>query len=265
MANASRPRKSSALKTSSRGLSPKGTVPVSAGIRNRANAQLNKSPKVDPLELYVTLVAGAENLSVNAARALLRLRRAQLAARDGARGALLRMETGKNGLDLIASVAKSQLFEDFRSLILLELLDSFPQNTHFLRLFLQGGELGNNDLEFIARGGDGGSIWPGIRGNIGWYPDRTIDWVSAKPVLESIAQGLLRHRKSKLPRSEHCPICGALAYAWQTGERLCNHCETRWPGERATLPSIGSNLEPFDARPLVALVRELEIPVPMAH
>jgi hypothetical protein len=207
------------------------------------------APNVDPLELFVTLVAGAENLSVNAARALLRLRRAQLAARDGAKGALLKLELRDEKLDLLATVGKSQLLPDVFKLMVLELMESFPARTGQLRRLLRGGPIGP-DLRLVA---------PGCEERIFDQDDvaASILWASAKPILESLAAGLLRHRKSPLPKSNNCPLCGGRAYGKQRRKLLCGLCETRWQGDEKA-QSIEADLEAFHAQPLVELVRNLE-------
>jgi hypothetical protein len=48
-----------------------------------------------------------------------------------------------------------------------------------------------------------------------------------------------------------------MPYARQGRNMLCSHCESRWPG-KAQVATIEKDLQTFDARPLVALVRELE-------
>ena len=245
MANASRPRKSSQPKTSSRGLSPKGTVPVSAGIKNRANAQLNKSPKVDPLELYVTLVAGAENLSVNSARALLRLRRAQLAAQIGAKGALVKVELRDGLLDIESSVACSPLLRDFFNLIVLQLVEDFPARSSDLRALL-GAEKGGLDLSSLVR----------ARNESGWHEVMSATAAkynlatpllygtlatASEPIYAAIGAAMLRHRQEPLAKSDYCPICDGTAYAIQGRNYLCDRCAIAWPWLEEACPCCFSD------------------------
>lgn len=102
MANASRPGKSSAPRTSR--LSRQGA-----------------------LELEVALVAGEHDLGVRAARGLLRLRQAQLTAMQGAKGALVRLELDGPRPDFRASALRSPLLRDFFTLIALQLIDDLTK------------------------------------------------------------------------------------------------------------------------------------------
>ncbi len=111
MANASRPGKSSAPRTSR--LSRQGA-----------------------LELEVALVAGEHDLGVRAARGLLRLRQAQLTAMQGAKGALVRLELDGPRPDFRASALRSPLLRDFFTLIALQLIDDFPGQARSIRSLL---------------------------------------------------------------------------------------------------------------------------------
>jgi Protein involved in formate dehydrogenase formation len=251
VAKGSRPRKSSQPKTSSRGLSPKGTVPVSTSAPIRSSRNSNKPPAIDPLELFVTLVAGEENLSVNEARALLRLRRAQLAAREGAKGALLKLELNNGKLDLLATVGQSQLLPDVFKLMVLEFMDSFPARTRQLRALLRAPSLESN-LQLVTPDRVAHSREDS-------HVPQSIFWAAAKPILESLAAGLLRHRKAALPVSDVCPLCGGHPYGRQGAHLLCALCETRWRGKNDSAPILGTGLEAFHTQPLLALIRKLSV------
>lgn len=244
MANASRPKKSSQRKTSSRGqrgLSPKGTVPVSTG-----SAKRRTRPKVDPLELYVTLVAGAENLSVSAARGLLHLRQTVIAAQKAARGALIKLELDEDGkIDWWDSAAKAPVLRDIVSLLLLQLIDDFPLHAPASRRLLAN----------IQRRVDVSNSAFDVRGKMIRDTDRGLScpdpWKNAAQkariddsilvrlsllaiggVREMMAASMRIHRKRRLAKSNHCPVCAAMPYATKADQFLCSWCETRWPASR---------------------------------
>lgn len=221
MANASRPKKSSQRKTSS-----------STGLPARGAA-------VDPLELYVALVAGAENLSVTAARGLLRMRQAVQFAQQAAKGALVKLDLDADGeIEWYSSAARAPLLRDFMCLLLLRTIDDFPQHAPAVRRLLAR----------IRRGFDMNEYAFQLREQIRKGPPCTDPWDRAltKPrideailtriapvavwaVREMAAAALRAHSKKRWGRGKRCPVCGAMAYARQGARFLCESCETRWP------------------------------------
>lgn len=190
------------------------------------------------LELYVTLVAGEAGLGVSEARALLRLRRAQLAARDGAKGALVKLALRDGRPDLAATAAGSPLLRDLYRLMVLELLDCFPSRARLLRRLLHedpAPELPATPVTLQHR----------------------IARVAAAPIIEAVAEGLLRHRKSRPAPSPDCPVCGSAPYARHGKSLACPLCETRFSGPARTLPRLDAALGAFHAAPLLELVHTL--------
>lgn len=218
MANASRPKKSSLPRTSS-----------STGLPARAAA-------VDPLELFVTLVAGEENLSVNEARALLRLRRAQLAARDGAKGALVRVALqGNQRFDLKSSASSSVLLEDFFSLVLLQLIEDFPSRERELRALLHAKRKGmdiipvsqavwSTDSALAERWVTTARRFGVDAGLLGG-----VVAVAMHPLFEAIGSSISRHTRKAILSGQDCPICGAPPYCWHGNNYRCCICESAWP------------------------------------
>lgn len=230
MANASRPRKSSQRKTSS-----------STGLPARAAT-------FDPLELYVTLVAGAENLSVTAARGLLHLRQAVIAAQKAAKGALIKLELYKDGdPDWYATAAKAPILRDIVSLLCLQLIDDFPTHAPALRRLLSqiqsGFDVCKQAFESRARlirwaKSDSNEPPPdqwkdaAKKSRIDQSLLIHLSPVAVFAVKEMIAASMRLHRQQWMRSGRSCPICAGLPYARQGDQFLCKGCETRWPASK---------------------------------
>ncbi len=228
MAKGSRPRKSSQRKTSSRAATKRHGRPARA---------------VDPLELYVTLVAGADNLSITAARGLLHLRQAVISAQRAAKGALIKLELDEDGdIDWYNSAAKAPLLRDIFSLLCLQLIDDFPLHAPAVRRVLSRIRRGFDVCKFAFEMREqmiraAGSNRPS--------PDRWKDAANKIRIDESIiallspvavwairemtAASLRLHRKRRLVRGKRCSTCKGMPYARQGSRFLCGACETRWP------------------------------------
>lgn len=225
MAKGSRPRKSSASKTSS-----------STGLPARGAA-------VDPLELYITLVAGAENLSVTAARGLLHLRQSVIAAQKAAKGALVKLELDEDGdIEWYNSAAKAPLLRDIFSLLCLQLIDDFPLHAPAVRRILSRIQRGFDVCRFAFEMREQMIRAARINRPIPdpWKKaankariDESI-LVRLSPVAmwairEMTAASLRLHKKRRLGRGKRCSICKGTPYARQGDRFLCMACETRWP------------------------------------
>ncbi|CAG0951175.1 hypothetical protein PLCT2_00203 [Planctomycetaceae bacterium] len=270
MANASRPRKSSPPKIS-RGLSPKGTVPVSAKASaatfsektkphhasrwNQSKPQSNQLKRgqsplgtVPSLELFVTLVAGAENLSVNAARGLLHLRQAVLAAQQGAKGALIKLELYDDGtIDWAESALRSPVFRDVFCLLCLQIIDDFSTHREAVRRVLVR----------IKRGFMPGAHMIALREKLCRWTNRSnkpipdpfeearrkngiddllvlkLSFVVWQAVEELIAASMRRHQVAPPRRTIRCPICRlGKPFARLGSNFICSSCETRWPAAK---------------------------------
>ncbi len=235
MASASRPKKSSARATSRK-----------PGVLSRPNNRKSRSrlargrvvkvaqAKIPSLELYVTLLAGAENLSVAAARGLLRLRQAVLAAQGAAKGALIKLVSWDDGeTDWFATAAKSPILSDFVSLICLQLIDDFPQHSAAIRRLLagcrSGFDLGARALRMRDQAVDSPWLKAARKKRIDDVLMLRVLPLAVWAVQQMLGASMLRHLPTRLPRSKRCPVCKGLPYARQLGNFLCTHCETRWP------------------------------------
>ena len=238
MASALRPKKSSALVTSRKpGVLSRPTNRKSPTRRARGGLVKVARAKIPSLELYVTLLAGAENLSVAAARGLLRLRQVVLAAQEAAIGALIRLESWEDGrLDWFATAAKSPILSDFVSLICLQLIDDFPQHSAAIRRLLagcrSGFDLGARALRMRDQAVDSPWLKAARKKRIDDILMLRVLPLAVWAVQQMLGASMLRHLPTRLPRSKRCPVCKGLPYARQTGKFLCRDCETRWPAAR---------------------------------
>lgn len=240
MAKGSRPRKSSQPKTSS-----------STGLPARAAT-------FDPLELYVALVAGAENLSITAARGLLHLRQTVIAAQKAAKGALIKLELDEDGdIEWYASAAKAPLLRDFLSLLLLRIIDDFPTHAaaaHRLlarfRRHLNANvfalELREQTIREQDRDPPGPDPWQKAltKPRIDRAILTRITPVALWAVRELAAAAMRTHSKGRLRRGRRCPVCGLSPYARQGNKLLCGFCETRW-STRARVDCSCSEPQPW--------------------
>lgn len=213
----------------------------------------------DPLEFFVYLAAPCHGVSPAGIRAVLKLRQTQLAAREGARGALVRVKVADERLDLRSAGRGTPLIGDFHSLVCLQLIESFPARAPALRALL-GARRQGLDLDALVdalwepAGGDDLDRAANTHGLERPLLAETL-WAALKPLYEATAQAYLRHLDPEV-RGGQCPVCAGAPYARQGREWLCSICETAWPATGAC-PSCGgehwrtqAGIQPLGARRL---------------